>query len=259
MNVRMIAFLTIFYIFINQLFAQENLGNDIPSKTNPKRAALIIGNGNYSELPLKHTSADAIYIANIIKGLGFKTQVYTNLNLKEMVAAIDSFEKCISDSLELAFVFYTGHGINDKTTGENFLLPLEARIVKQQDIEFEALNIKRIFKGLSKNINGINFLVFDACYKNNLKPEGTSSCLNVISDIPAATLLILSNILGSVSCECYGTSIFNNELIKALNTKGLDIMNIERTIRRNVYQGSEKKQIPWSVSNYTGNCILNDQ
>ena len=55
------------------------------------RTALVIGNGNYKEAPLKNPVNDARDMAQVLKENGVKVTLKTNAGLREMEEAIASF------------------------------------------------------------------------------------------------------------------------------------------------------------------------
>jgi len=56
-----------------------------------KRVALVIGNNEYKEAPLKNPAHDAEDISNVMRGLGFTVQTKTNASQREMEEAVKEF------------------------------------------------------------------------------------------------------------------------------------------------------------------------
>ncbi len=84
------------------------------------RVALVIGNSDYKNVPLKNPANDARDIAATLKRLNFDVQVRTNAGRREMLGAINSFADKLKRA-EIGFFFYAGHGVQIK--GANYLIP----------------------------------------------------------------------------------------------------------------------------------------
>ncbi len=66
-------------------FAQQP--NPAPVQTE-QRLALVIGNSNYKESPLRNPGNDATDMAATLRELGFRVTLLTNANNKQMVTAL---------------------------------------------------------------------------------------------------------------------------------------------------------------------------
>ena len=75
-----------------------------------KRIALCIGNDEYSILPaLNCAIADAAAMEEKLKGLGFDTELKTDLDRTGLADAIFSFSDKI-ENYDAALIYYAGHG-----------------------------------------------------------------------------------------------------------------------------------------------------
>ena len=62
-----------------------------PAET-AERKALVIGNNNYVNVPaLRNARSDAEAIARSLRELGFKVDLHTNLEQRQMLGAVRSF------------------------------------------------------------------------------------------------------------------------------------------------------------------------
>ncbi len=62
-----------------------------------KRAALVIGNNEYKEPPLKNPVHDAEDISNVLRGLGFTVQTKINADQRGMEEAVKEFVREIQN------------------------------------------------------------------------------------------------------------------------------------------------------------------
>ena len=99
------------------------------------RLALVIGNSNYKSVtPLPNPVNDANAIAADLKAAAFDVTLADDLGQSDLRRAIRDFASKIAakgpDSV--ALVYYAGHGV--QVDGENFLVPVDARIARDMDI-----------------------------------------------------------------------------------------------------------------------------
>jgi len=93
-----------------------------------KRMALVIGNGRYTDAPLKNPVNDARLVAKNLKKLGFKVILRTNADQQSMAEAIGEFGQQL-DQGSVGLFFYAGHGIQSR--GNNYLIPVNSRLKRE--------------------------------------------------------------------------------------------------------------------------------
>ncbi len=106
-----------------------------------RRTALVIGNSSYSSGPLKNPVNDAADMAAALRRAGFTVMLKKNANLQEMVEAIEEFGNNLRKG-GVGLFYYAGHGV--QVSGVNYLLPISARINKESDVRFQAVDAGRI-------------------------------------------------------------------------------------------------------------------
>ncbi|NJO38928.1 MAG: caspase family protein [Rhizobiales bacterium] len=128
------------------------------------RLALVIGNGDYRDMGvLPNATNDAELIASTLRDLDFEVVVSTNLGQNAMKRAIKDFglrlDEVGPDAVGL--FYYAGHGLQVK--GANYLIPVEAEIKRESDIDIEAVNVDWVLAQMEYAANDLNFLILDAC------------------------------------------------------------------------------------------------
>ena len=109
-----------------------------------QRLALVIGNGEYvSASPLANAVNDARLMADRLQSLQFKVSVHYNANQKQIKRAITLFATAIKDSGKdtIVLIYYAGHGV--QVGGENYLIPSDARIHNEADVDINPLPFRR--------------------------------------------------------------------------------------------------------------------
>ena len=129
------------------------------------KEALLIGNANYDIDSLTNPINDVNSLKDSLENIGFNVIVEKNVNLKSMVDATREFGKKIRKA-DVALFFFSGHGV--QFSERNWLIPIEADIESESDIEFEAFNIERLYAEFKDDFKKrVNIAIFDACRSNN--------------------------------------------------------------------------------------------
>jgi hypothetical protein len=221
--------------------------------TTEKRLALIIGNSEYAVSPLRNPVNDATAIAEKMKALGFEVMLYTNQGQNDMKKSIRSFGEKLAAQKGTGLFYFAGHGI--QMNGENYLVPVDAKIEKEQDVELEAVNLKRIMGEMDYARNDINIVILDACRNNPFARSfrsGGSNGLNAAT-APQGTFIAYATAPGSVAADGTGKNgLYTEELLKALEVPGITIESVFKKVRSSVYEKSNKLQVPWENSSIFG-------
>jgi uncharacterized caspase-like protein len=133
-----------------------------------KRIALVIGNGAYehtTQLANPRNSANAV--SKKLKELGFKVYKGIDKSIGQMAALIDKFSHDAKDA-DVAFLYYAGYGM--QLNNVNYMVPINARLRNEEDIDFDLLGINYIKKQMeaNSNRNRMNIMIFDTSSDNIL-------------------------------------------------------------------------------------------
>ena len=104
-----------------------------------KRIALVIGNANYSAKPLATPANDAGLIAQTLQAAGFDVAGARDLDEETLRHAFRDFiDKAQASGPDtVAFVYLSGYGL--QLEGENYFVPVDAKIAAASDAAAEAL------------------------------------------------------------------------------------------------------------------------
>jgi len=120
------------FIFFVLLFAAVS-GQAIAEK----RVALVIGNSAYQHaVQLANPKNDSSDMTAKLESLGFQVVSDQDLDLAGMRRTVRNFLEKI-DGADMALFFYAGHGL--QVNGNNYLVPVDARLSGYNDLDFEAL------------------------------------------------------------------------------------------------------------------------
>jgi formylglycine-generating enzyme required for sulfatase activity len=239
-------------IFFAESFSQTK-GMKVPEPTMSEgRIALVIGNAKYATSPLRNPENDAKDIAATLRRMKFSVAEYTNLTNRQMVDAVAKFGDQLNKNT-VALFYYSGHGV--QVGGKNYLIPVGAKINKEQDVEFEAVDAGRIIAEMEHAQSKMNIVILDACRDNPL-PKTVRNVTRgmVVMDAPMGTVIAFSTAPGKVASDGDGhNGLYTGSLIKYLNVPNLKIEDVFKRVRAEVASTSNGVQTPWENSSIVGN------
>jgi hypothetical protein len=138
--------------------------------------------------------------------------------------------------------------------GKNYLIPINAKIEKEQDIEFEAVDAQRVIAEMENARSRMNIVILDACRDNPLARSVRAGSRGLATlDAPVGTFIAFSTAPGTVASDGEGRNgLYTEQLITHLNTPGLRIEDVFKRVRAEVTTKSKGVQIPWENSSITG-------
>lgn len=207
--------------------------------------ALLIGNSSYQNVSkLKNPVHDAEDISKTLSNFGFKVLLRNNLDRRSMKNAIAEFGR-ESSNAEVALFFYAGHGIQSKSM--NYLIPVNAEIRNEADIEDEGVNINYLLDTLEEAKSKINLVIMDACRNN---PFGNARSgirgLAPLSNVPRGTVIIYAAEPGKTASDGKGRNgLFTSGMLTAFHGDDLSLDGVLTTASEEVERISRNEQIPY--------------
>jgi hypothetical protein len=229
---------------------------DIANAAPEQRTALVIGNGSYDIGPLRNPANDATDMAATLKRLGFSVTLKNNARQQEMEEAIHDFGLKLKRGGAGLF-FYAGHGI--QINGRNYLIPIGARIEKETDAKYQAIDAEMVLDEMGNAGNPLNIVILDACRDNPLgrSMRNAGRGLAIISDAPQGTLITFSTSPGKTAADGEGrNSPYTAALLKHMTEPGQLVEQVFKKVRQTLTAQSGGKQIPWELSSLQGNFVF---
>ncbi|MGA0198120.1 MAG: caspase family protein, partial [Prochlorotrichaceae cyanobacterium] len=107
-----------------------------------RRVALVVGNSNYAQsIPLRNPRNDAKVMAATLEDLGFEVIHLLDGTKEEMDLALVKFFRAMQEG-DTAVFYYAGHGI--QSDGKNYLIPVDARLVSEGRLQYEAVALGEV-------------------------------------------------------------------------------------------------------------------
>lgn len=229
-----------------------------------RRVALVVGNGAYKQAaPLANPSNDARAVSAALERLGFEVVAGIDLGANELRDTIRRFADKLPGA-DVALFFYAGHGL--QVAGENYLIPTDARIRSEVDLDFNSVRMDFVLRQMERG-PGVRIVILDACRENPFEKElarsmGTTRSASLkrgLAEIGGAggTIIAFATDPGSVALD--GTdrhSPFTAALLKHLEAPGIEIGLMLRRVTQDVYKATGTRQRPWMNASLTGEFYL---
>lgn len=228
------------------------------AEASKKRVALVVGISDYnhaSQLP--NPVKDATKIASVLSSLGFDVTLRTNLGINDMRSEIRNFANK-ADTADVALVYFAGHGI--EMSGKNYLIPNDAELRRDRDLEHEALTLNLVSNAL-EGAKRLRIIMLDACRNNpfaaqmKLSGNRTRSVSRGLAAVEPIgdSLVVYASKHGTVAEDGEGNnSPFAEALVKVLPTPGLEISLMFRKVRDQVIKATNRRQQPFVYGSISG-------
>lgn len=233
----------------------------LPAFAADKRVALVVGNAAYKNVSaLPNPANDATAMAKALTTAGFEVIVGLDLDKPAFDNKVREFARAL-DGADVAIFFYAGHGL--QVAGRNYLVPVDASMQKERDLDFEGISVDFVLKQMELDREGKTNIVFlDACRDNPLarnlaRSMGTRSASigKGLAQIETGvgTFISYSTQPGNVALDGDGAnSPFTTALVKGVAEQGRTLNAVMVEVRREVLAATQGKQVPWDHSSLTG-------
>jgi hypothetical protein len=215
------------------------------------RIALVIGVGRYGMLGnLANPTQDARALATALRRLGFDVELLLDPDQRQMRQAISRLGERIGRAGNggTGLFFFAGHGIQSR--GINFLIPSNAVINREADLELESVPADAVFLQMEEAGASTNIVILDACRNMPLTRSFRSGERGLAQmEAPNGSFIAYSTAPGSVAADGSGVnSPFVTALLREVVVPGQTIEAVFRNVRRSVLRETEGQQRPWDSS-----------
>ncbi|MBX9645461.1 MAG: caspase family protein, partial [Xanthobacteraceae bacterium] len=238
-----------------------------------KRIALVIGNSAYKNVPvLTNPTRDAEAIAASLRAVGFDdVTLVGDSSRARLLDALRTFSKQ-AENAEWALVYYAGHGM--EVSGVNYLIPVEARIAVDRDIEAEAVALEQVMTSVD-GAKKLRLVMLDACRDNPFASQmrktapaqplvaagpaagktSTRSVSRGLSEVKVsgATLVVYAAKHGQTALDGEGgNSPFAVAFAQRIATPNVEINKLFRLVRDDVMEATAGRQEPYTYGSLPG-------
>lgn len=236
-----------------------------------KRVALVIGMGQYDTIPaLDNTLNDANGLSKTLAEIGFEVTKLLDSSSAELRDALSSFQ-FRAETADLALIYFAGHGV--EVLGENFLIPVDAVVSSNRDIQRQGVSLKELLVAVD-GARKMRIVILDSCRDNpfgdlldfdalaqSSEPGdaqgGTNRGLRPVGLAPAnpdrGTLVAYAARDGQRALDGSGdNSPFALALMEALPEENVEISLAFRKVRDLVLQATGNLQEPHTYGSLSG-------
>jgi hypothetical protein len=223
-----------------------------------RRVALVVGNSAYTTAPfLPSAKRDADAVADVLRKVGFSTVTLAlDLPKARFDLALRAFA-LDADQADWAMVYFAGHGI--EVNGSNYLIPTDAALAADRDVEFEAVRLDSLLTAVEGG-KGLRIVMLDACRENpfaaNLRRRTVTRSIGrglAMIEPDPGTLVVYAAKHGEIAYDgADGNSPFVNAFVKHISTPGLDIRRLFDLVRDDVIESTGGRQRPFSYGSLSG-------
>jgi carboxyl-terminal processing protease len=218
---------------------------------------LVIGNSAYKgDLPaLPNPANDAKLMAQSLKNVGFdviEAEDADQLSMKKAIVAFGD-KLTAAGSSATGLFFYAGHGV--QVGGENYLIPVDAQIQKEADVDLAAVSASSVMKQMDFAGSAVNIVILDACRNNPLaaNSRGMTRGLAELQSKPRGSFIAYSTSPGSTAADGdSANSPYTKALAETIQEPGISISDVFQEVRTKVLAATGNQQTPWDSSSLTG-------
>jgi uncharacterized caspase-like protein len=225
------------------------------------RVALVIGNSTYGDRDvsrLANPANDARLMAETLRDLGFSLVgggAQLDLEKRSFDRAVKAFGEAATNA-DVALFYFAGHAI--EVRGTNYLLPVDAGLNREADLEIDMLNVNLVLYQMEDAHTRLNVVILDACRNNPFGGRGTRA-VGIGSGLasmetPDGTLIAFATSPGKVAFDVAGSnSPYTTALAATLRQPGLGLFDTFNQVANVVSHETGGTQVPWfSSSRITG-------
>jgi tetratricopeptide (TPR) repeat protein len=222
------------------------------------RVALVIGNSNYQNAnPLPNPTRDSAAIATTLKGLGFEVLEGKDLTHADMQGKLKDFAQKATQA-DVALFYYAGHGM--QVGDKNYLIPVDAKLQEATSVDFELVDVNKSIVQYLGGDDRTGIIILDSCRDNPLSRSfsrsfgktrsGTvSQGMAPINTDEGGLLIAFATAPGDVAEDGDGqNSPFTTALLKHMATPGVELEQMMKRVKKDVYTATSKRQQPWMNS-----------
>ena len=227
-----------------------------------KRVALVIGISNYQRVPrLANPMRDAEAMGALFKQAGFDVvDEARDVGISDLRRAVREFAEKARDA-DIAVVYYAGHGI--EVDGTNYLVPADAKLGSDFDVEDETVSLDRLLRSLDL-VKRLRLIILDACRENpfsnamkrNFASRSIGRGLARIEPTTSNTLVAFATKAGAVADDGNGeNSQYATALVKYLAEPGVDLRLALGRVRDEVLRKTGNRQEPFVYGSLGGDNV----
>jgi uncharacterized caspase-like protein len=226
-----------------------------------KRVALVVGNAAYPSAALPTTANDAGLIAQTLQAAGFDVVGARDLDQNTLRRTFRDFlDKVTASGPDtVAFVYVSGYGV--QLEGDNYIVPIDAKLARDTDVPLEALRLSDYTRPLAAMKIKAGIVVLDAARANAFAQSGQPLANGLALIEPEPHMLMGFNAApGTVAPAENGPyGAYAQALAEMIRTGGLSLNDVFERTRLRVNEMTKGGQVPWHASKIDAPIVFFDR
>ena len=220
-----------------------------------KFVALVIGNKDYIDDNLENSINDAKKIANFLKQKGFAVIYVENVRNKQKFAELVNYFTNITSKNGVGLFYFSGHGAS--AYNQNYLIPIvNSNIYTNRDLNNIGYKVNDLFKALENKDNYLSIVMLDNC-RNTLNKG--SSKISSSGFLNTETFGVYTAYSTKEGGRARDNGLFAESFIKHAQTPGLNIDGIFQRVRKDIFDVTKGRQIPFSTTGIMGDFYFTEK
>lgn len=215
----------------------------------PLRLALVVAQSHYPHIgDIPDADKEGRQVSEALNAVGFEVTSLSNLRFNELESALRAFRRRIDTEVAsgkhtVAFVYFTGHGVQDPDDADNYLLATDADITVASDLVDSGVKLQRLIDQLAKTNADLVFVVADACRNMPRFSTTIKGASKGLKPVRAARdiLIAYSTAAGEVATEGVYAPVLAAR-IRDGREHASETFNI---VKRDVAIATSRSQLPW--------------
>jgi uncharacterized caspase-like protein len=226
-----------------------------------KRIALVIGNSAYQAGGLPTAANDAGLIAQTLQAAGFDVVGARDLDQDSLRHAFRDFLDKVSASGPdtVAFVYLAGYGLQYE--GDNYYVPVDAKIANATDVPVEAVRISDFTKSLAALQNKGAIIVLDSARATPFAQSSQPLAGGLALVEPDPNQLIAFNAApGTIAPQEQGPyGAYAHALAEMMRVGGIPLADVFDRTRLRVGDLTKGTELPWNSSKFRAQFAFFDR
>jgi len=250
MHYKLIFIITVI-LFIPEILKAFDDPRSIEVAFRESRTALVIGNSDYQNGPLRNPVNDASDIAKLLEQRNFNVILLTNANKSKIELAIHRFGEKLSRG-GIGLFYYAGHAM--QVNGINYLLPVDTFLRKESDAKYKAVDVGLVLTELDDSQNRLNLVILDSCRDNPFARSFRSVNKGLARmDAPRGTLIAYATSPGKTAIDGDGRNgTYTKHLLEQMSVPGQEMQTMFKRIRASVERETDGAQTSEEWNRVTG-------
>ena len=215
-----------------------------------KRIALVVGNAAYEAGALATPANDAGLVAQTLQAAGFDVVGARDLDEDALRRALRDFadKAAASGPDTVAFVYLAGYGL--QLAGENYFVPVDAKIAAAADVPVRALRLSDYTRQLAALPLAARFVVLDGARTAPFARTGDPLAGGLaLAEAEPGSLVAFNASPGTVGPDERGPyGAYATALVEMIREGGLTPAQLFDRVRLRVDETTKGAEVPWHAS-----------